>query len=76
MKKRLFTIFLLFFTLNIWAQNRYTLSGYIREKGSRELLPGVNIYLPQQKTGTITNNYGFYSITLPQGHYEIQYSYV
>jgi len=76
MKKRLFTIFLLFFTLNIWAQNRYTLSGYLREKGSRELLPGVNIYLPQQKTGTITNNYGFYSITLPQGHYEIQYSYV
>ncbi len=76
MEKRLFTIIFLLLSLNIWAQSRFTLSGYIREKGSRELLPGVNVYLPQQKTGTTTNNYGFYSITLPQGHYEIQYSYV
>jgi hypothetical protein len=46
------------------------------EKGSRELLPGVNVYLAAQKVGTTTNNYGFYSITLPEGSYEVQYSYV
>lgn len=58
------------------AQKRYTISGYIRESFSKELLPGVNIYLPDQKVGTTTNNYGFYSISLPEGTYEIQFSYV
>jgi hypothetical protein len=45
---------------------KYTISGYIREEGSGETLIGVNIYVPEYKTGTTTNNYGFYSITLPE----------
>jgi hypothetical protein len=44
---------------------KYTISGYIREEGSGELLTGVNIYVPSLKTGTVTNTYGFYSLTLP-----------
>ena len=44
---------------------RYTISGYIKEAVSGELLIGVNIYLSDHKTGTVTNTYGFYSITLP-----------
>ncbi len=76
MKHPLLTLMLLLMLQGIAAQNKYTLSGYVREKGSRELLPGVNVYFPQQKTGTTTNNYGFYSITLPSGAYELQYSYV
>ena len=44
---------------------RYTISGYVKEAVSGESLIGVNIYLPDRKTGTVTNNYGFYSITLP-----------
>jgi hypothetical protein len=61
---------------NLFSQNKFTISGYVREQGSRELLPGVNVYLAAQKVGTTTNNYGFYSITLPEGSYEVQYSYV
>ncbi|PKP53528.1 MAG: TonB-dependent receptor [Bacteroidetes bacterium HGW-Bacteroidetes-1] len=61
---------------SILAQQKYTISGYVREKGSRELLPGVNVYLAAQRLGAATNNYGFYSLTLPEGKYEIQYSYV
>lgn len=60
---------------NAMAQKRYSISGYVKESGSSELLPGVNIYIPELKAGTITNNYGFYSISLPQGEYSIQYSY-
>jgi len=71
----LLTVILLI-TNSLIAQNKFTVSGYVHEKGSRELLPGVNIYLANQKVGTTTNNYGFYSITLPEGKYEIQYSYV
>ena len=44
---------------------RVTLSGYVRETGSQEALIGVNVYLPGTTTGTTTNTYGFYSLTLP-----------
>ena len=44
---------------------KYTISGYVREAGSGESLTGVNIYLPFARTGTVTNTYGFYSITIP-----------
>jgi hypothetical protein len=46
--------------------NTHTISGYVREKGSQELLPGVNVYLSGGSTGTTTNQYGFYSLTLPE----------
>jgi len=44
---------------------RFTVSGYVKEDDSGETLIGVNIYLPDLQTGTVTNNFGFYSITLP-----------
>ncbi|NTW25143.1 MAG: TonB-dependent receptor, partial [Lentimicrobium sp.] len=75
-----YVVFLLAFasiaSLNLFAQQKHSISGYVREQGSRELLPGVNIYLPELKAGTTTNNYGFYSITLPEGNYEIRYSFI
>jgi hypothetical protein len=56
-----------FLHLPLYGQTagRCTISGYVREAVSGESLLGVNIYLPDSKTGTVTNNYGFYSITLP-----------
>ncbi|TVR42973.1 MAG: TonB-dependent receptor [Bacteroidia bacterium] len=55
---------------------RFTISGFVYEQGSRETLIGATIYIPALRTGTTTNNYGFYSITLPAGHTEIIFSYV
>jgi CarboxypepD_reg-like domain/TonB-dependent Receptor Plug Domain len=46
------------------SQEKFTINGYVREKGSGELLPGVSIYVKGKKIGTQTNNYGFYSLTL------------
>ncbi len=43
----------------------YTISGYVLEEESMESLPGVTIYVKGTTLGTITNKYGFYSITLP-----------
>ena len=37
---------------------------------------GVSVYFPELKTGTTTNEYGFYSITVPKGNYKIQVSYL
>ena len=53
----------------------YTISGYVTEKGSKENLPGVNIYVPKLKSGATTNTYGFYSITLPSDTVELLVSY-
>ena len=55
---------------------RHTISGYVREQGSRELLIGVNVYVPKLRTGTTTNAYGFYSITLPSDSLEVIFSFV
>ncbi|MDL5049912.1 carboxypeptidase-like regulatory domain-containing protein [Oscillatoria amoena NRMC-F 0135] len=53
-----------------------TISGYVTEKGSGELLLGVNIYVPGTSIGTTTNAYGFYSLSLPKGVYKLAYSYI
>jgi len=58
------------------AQEKFTLSGTVSEASSNETLIGVNIIFPELKTGTTTNEYGFYSITLPEGNYEVIVSYL
>jgi hypothetical protein len=58
------------------GQTKYTLSGFVKEKGSEELLLGASIAIPALKTGTVTNNYGFYSLTLPAGEYELVVTYI
>ncbi|PWJ54537.1 outer membrane receptor for ferrienterochelin and colicin [Dyadobacter jejuensis] len=62
----LILLFLLF-PITAKAQERITVSGFVREKGSEELLPGVNVYLEHSTYGTVANSYGFYSITIPKG---------
>lgn len=74
--KYLILICALLFVFNGWAQQKKVLSGYIREKGSKELLIGASVAVPKLRTGTVTNGYGFYSITLPSDTFEIIVSYV
>ncbi len=54
----------------------HTLSGYVRDAGTGEELPAATIYVEELKTGGITNNYGYYSLSLPEGTYHIRISYV
>ncbi len=70
-----FFIFLLF-SMCIYSQNRYTLSGTVTEASSNETLIGVTLSVPSLGKGVVTNEYGFYSITLPKGSYEIRLSYL
>lgn len=60
----------------IHAQERYTLSGTISEASSNETLIGVTVAISELRTGTTTNEYGFYSITLPEGEYQVIVSYL
>ncbi|NND16652.1 MAG: TonB-dependent receptor, partial [Eudoraea sp.] len=63
---------LLFSFLFAQGQQKYTLSGTIREAATNEYLIGVTIAVPELRTGVTTNEYGFYSLTLPEGTYTIQ----
>lgn len=71
---RLSLFIFLLYSLSVYSQNRFTLSGTVTEISSNETLIGVTIAIPSLGTGVITNEYGFYSITLPKGTYEIRVS--
>jgi len=55
---------------------KYSISGYLKDSETGEALIGATIALKNTSTGTITNNYGFYSISLPKGVYLFQFSYI
>jgi len=57
----------------LWAsaQSRFTLSGYVRDSLSGESLIGASITVAGQGMGVNSNQYGFYSITLPEGFYTL-----
>nr|WP_276169208.1 carboxypeptidase-like regulatory domain-containing protein [Zobellia alginiliquefaciens] len=51
-------------------------SGYLTESGSGKHLMGVSVYVPELKLGSTTNDYGFFSLTLPEGNHEVIISYI
>lgn len=57
-----------------YSQSNFTLSGYIVDQSSKEVIIGTNVIIPLLNTGTISNSYGFYSITVPEGNYEVIFS--
>jgi hypothetical protein len=69
-------LLLIFIGSAAFSQEKFTLSGYIKDASNGEGLIGVNIYNPETKLGTQTNVYGFYSITLPSGTYNFVLSYI
>ncbi len=54
----------------------YTLSGYVRDSESDEVLIGATVYVAALEKGTISNEFGFYSLTLPSGSYSVRFSYI
>tara|TARA_R110002051_G_scaffold300219_1_gene367557 strand:- start:12589 stop:14940 length:2352 start_codon:yes stop_codon:yes gene_type:complete len=59
-----------------YSQEKVTISGTISDAENSETLFGVSVYFPDIKTGTTTNEYGFYSITVPKGTYVMSISYL
>lgn len=75
MKIFLFLFFLLLLGFCVSAQNKYTISGYARDVQNGETLIGATITISGNVKGITTNQYGFYSITLLQGGYDVICSY-
>ena len=70
------TFLFLFVAQIFFSQEKVTINGTVYDNNSNETLIGVSVYFPELKTGTTTNEYGFYSITVPKGNYKIQVSYL
>ena len=75
MKQLLLLTFILSISIISWSQNKYTVSGHVKDIAGEDLI-GSTIYVKELNSGTVTNVYGFYSITLKEGTYQFDYSYV
>lgn len=58
------------------SKNRFSLYGYVKDRSTGEILIGAIVYIKETNLGTATNSYGFYSLTLPGGNYEIAISFI
>ena len=75
MQRVLLIIVQLSILVTLKAQN-YSIYGTVKDKNTGEFLIGATIYIKDKNIGTVTNNYGFYSITLQKGEYAIIFSYL
>lgn len=70
-------LWLLLISSSLFAQQKHTISGYVRDASSGEELIGATIAVKELSgTGAVTNIYGFYSLTLPAGKYHLITNYL
>ncbi|WP_228237312.1 TonB-dependent receptor [Allomuricauda sp. M10] len=58
------------------GQTNHTISGTITDKSNGETLYGASVFLDGTTIGGVTNEYGFYSVTAPEGDYVLSISYM
>jgi len=63
-------------TVEIIAQEKFTISGTISDASDGEGLIGATIKIVELGSGSTTNVYGFYSVTVESGSYNLEYSYI
>ena len=70
------TILISLIPASLFSQVSYTLNGYVNDAETGEVLIGATVYVNELNSGTITNSYGFYSLTLAEGEYNIDFRYI
>ncbi|MDN5201360.1 TonB-dependent receptor [Fulvivirgaceae bacterium BMA10] len=70
-----FAMFMLADPLSGFTQ-KFTISGYVKDQDTGETLIGANVYNKRDFNGTTSNNYGFYSLTIPKDSITLVFSYV
>jgi len=59
-----------------FAQEKFTISGYVKDGSNGESLIGAGVYVKEITQGTAANQYGFYSLTLDKGTYNVVFSFL
>lgn len=75
MKLKIITLFL-FLAFSITAQEKFTVSGHVKDVKDGEALTGATIYKQGSQLGSSANEYGFFSLTLPKGEHTIVVSII
>jgi hypothetical protein len=58
------------------TDNRFTISGFVKDKSTGEALIGCNVYVKELMKGAQTNAYGFFSLTIDEGAYTVVASFI
>jgi hypothetical protein len=74
--KRCLTVIFCTFFISAFSQEKFTLSGTVTDATSNETVIGATVYIPEAQKSVVTNEYGFYSISLPAGTYTLQITYI
>ena len=76
MKNRILTLLFLITSSLVFAQQNAGLKGIVKDAGSKETLTGVTVFVESLKKGTSTDIDGHYELSLPEGSYDISFSFV
>ncbi len=76
MKNYALTLCLVLAIFTAFGQKKYTISGIVTDRTSSESLIGATVFEIKSNSGTATNLYGFYSITLPRGDVSLNFSFI
>ena len=76
MKKHLLFFFIILFSNQLIAQEKHTISGFVKDNETGEFLIGATVYIKETFKGVSTNQYGFYSLTVEEGDYTVEYSFL
>ena len=71
-----FILLLMIFSSNLFSQAKYTISGYIKSAKTGESIINASVFINETEEGTSSNEYGFFSITLAAGEYDLVFSAV
>ncbi|NPD44621.1 TonB-dependent receptor [Lentimicrobium sp. S6] len=75
MRKYLILLGILLMAFQLSAQ-KFTISGKVKDAANGEELIGATIFIKGLKTGTVTNEYGYFSLSLDKDDYEIEINYL
>lgn len=74
--RKILLLWLLISAGSVTAQDRFTVSGYVRDSSSNETIIGATITVKGRTRGIASNAYGFFSVTLEKGTYTLMVSHV
>lgn len=75
MRNHILLIFILLISTQVFSQ-KYTISGKIKDARNGEELIGATVYIEELKSGTASNEYGYFAISLPMGEYHLEINYL
>ena len=76
-KTNLIICLLFLLAIKGFTQTKYSISGSITDSENGETMIGATVSIKELSgVGTASNEYGFYSITLPEGNYTLQVNFI